>query len=108
MSTKLVHRGALALSAAALLLALSPSAWAGGCYICGNGSTPVCKDYCAYSGPDTFDNRHRCEAKGCRITGSSACPGTGNVKICQSPPAASPGTIVASTAVVRAESAPAR
>lgn len=84
------------ITAAALLLSLSAPAWAGGCYICGNGSAPQCKDYCAYNGADTFDNRHRCEAKGCRITGTSACPSTGNVKICQTPAPAPGGATVAS------------
>ena len=83
--------GVLATVAAALLLTYGASAWASGCYICGNGSTPVCKDYCAYNGADTFDNRHRCEAKGCRISGTSACPSTGNVKICQVPVPGRPG-----------------
>ncbi len=57
-----------------LLGALPTAARASGCYICSNGSAPSCKDYCAYHGADTFDNRHKCQAKGCKISGTSACP----------------------------------
>ena len=54
--------------------ALPGVARASGCYICASGSAPSCKDYCAYQGADTFDNRHKCKAKGCKISGTSACP----------------------------------
>jgi hypothetical protein len=70
----------------AVLLALPSAAWASGCYICGSDSAPACRDYCQYTGADTFDNRRRCEAKGCRIGGTAACPGPGSgARICQAP-----------------------
>ena len=33
------------------------SARADGCYICGSGSSEQCKNYCRYSGSDTFNAR---------------------------------------------------
>jgi hypothetical protein len=57
-----------------LFVLAAPAAWASGCYTCGNGSAPACRDYCEYKGADTFDNRHKCVAKGCKIAGTSACP----------------------------------
>lgn len=73
----------LLITTVALLLSLAATAWADGCYSCGNGSSPTCRDYCSYSGVDTFKNRHACEAAGCRITGTSACPTSSTAKICQ-------------------------
>lgn len=64
---------------------------ASGCYVCNSGSAAECRDYCAYTGADTFDNRHKCEAKGCRIGGTTACPPPSPaVRICQRP-GADPG-----------------
>lgn len=88
----LPHRGrswsfAVALALGLALPAVLPqSARADGCYICGGGSSDACKDkeYCQYSGSDTFGARKNCEKKGCRITGSGPCPGAGG-KICMAP-----------------------
>lgn len=77
---------------AALLFVLAPAAaYAGGCYVCASGSAASCRDYCQYDGPDTFDARHRCEAKGCKIAGTSTCPAgpPAATKVCQSQPASS-------------------
>ncbi len=77
-----MYRALLALT---LLLSAPSAALASGCYICAGGSAPACKDYCQYDGADTFDNRHRCASKGCKIGGTASCPGpSGAVKICQS------------------------
>lgn len=70
----------LALAAAWLAPA---AARADGCYACGAGSTPQCRDYCRYTGADTFDARKRCERQGCKITGPSSCPTGGNYVICR-------------------------
>lgn len=67
-----------------LVLGFPALAGASGCYICVGGSKPSCPHYCAYSGADTFDTRHQCEHKGCRIGGTTSCPNAGtNVHICQ-------------------------
>ncbi len=55
---------------------------ADGCYLCGSGSSPNCKDYCRYSGKDTQENRKKCEQAGCRISGTSSCPQAANYKVC--------------------------
>lgn len=67
-----------------LPVALPQSAWADGCYTCGGGSSDACKEYCRYSGSDTFQARKGCEAKGCRVTGTAACPPAG-AKMCLAP-----------------------
>lgn len=77
------------LSTAALALltlggAATP-AGAAGCYVCGQGSAAACRDYCRYDGADTFDSRHRCEARGCRVSGASSCPGPGDARVCEAP-----------------------
>ncbi|EMN29679.1 hypothetical protein LEP1GSC083_2305 [Leptospira interrogans serovar Pyrogenes str. L0374] len=36
---------------------------ADGCYICTSGSTDLCRDYCRYTGSDTFDNRKNVKTK---------------------------------------------
>ena len=63
---------------------LPHAARADGCYSCGGGSSDACKDYCRYTGNDTFEARKSCERKGCRVSGTAACPGAG-AKICLSP-----------------------
>jgi hypothetical protein len=60
---------------------------ADGCYICSSGSTPNCKDYCRYSGQDTFAARKACEQRGCKIGGTASCPTAVNYKVCMAPPA---------------------
>ena len=83
---------------AAVCVALAPAAaLAEGCYLCGSGSSPQCRDYCRYGGADTFDARKTCEKKGCRVVGPSACPSGGNYAICQAPsgPGGPGGTVVA-------------
>lgn len=91
---------ALALCAAGVLPALTPAtAWADGCYTCGGGSSDSCKDYCRYSGQDTFATRRSCDAKGCKISGTSSCPTAANYKVCLAPspaPGQGGGTTVAS------------
>ncbi|MDW8282383.1 MAG: hypothetical protein RMK29_11755 [Myxococcales bacterium] len=72
--------------ATAVGLALLPlAAQAEGCYLCGSGSSPQCRDYCRYSGADTFDARKSCEKKGCRVVGPTSCPTGGTYAICQAP-----------------------
>jgi hypothetical protein len=61
---------------------------AGGCYICSSGSSPNCKDYCRYSGEDTFAARKECEKRGCKVGGTSSCPTAVNYKVCMAPPQA--------------------
>ncbi|MFN3603532.1 MAG: hypothetical protein ACK4UJ_02345 [Leptonema sp. (in: bacteria)] len=58
------------------------SLYADGCYLCGSGSSSNCKDYCRYTGSDTFENRKKCEKAGCKITGTASCPTAANYKIC--------------------------
>lgn len=55
---------------------------ADGCYLCGSGSTAACKDYCKYTGSDTWDNRKKCESAGCKVSGTSSCPSASNYKVC--------------------------
>ncbi len=75
----------------AALLCLAPSlARADGCYVCTSGSQAQCRDYCRYSGADTFDARKRCEKKGCHIAGTSACPAESRFRVCQAPHPAGP------------------
>ena len=64
-----------------LLLAATP-AMADNCYMCGSGSSDACKNYCKYSGSDTFEARKKCQAAGCKISGTSSCPTAANYKIC--------------------------
>jgi hypothetical protein len=77
---------AFVLGAALPAVALSASvARADSCYMCGGGSSDVCKNYCRYSGQDTFAARKECEKKGCKIGGTSSCPTAVNYKVCQAP-----------------------
>jgi len=79
---------------AALALAAVASAprvaAADGCYICSRGSSANCKDYCRYSGSDTFAARKECEKKGCKVGGTASCPTAVNYKICSAPAPAAP------------------
>jgi hypothetical protein len=70
--------------------AAARTASADGCYICERGSSGACRDYCHYSGADTYDNRHRCEARGCRIGGTASCPSAANVRVCVAPTRVAP------------------
>lgn len=76
----------LLLIAACLVPGLATtSARADNCYLCGSGSSPQCKDYCRYNGPDTFAARKACEAKGCKVSGTGSCPTAVNYKVCMAP-----------------------
>ena len=61
-------------------LGWSSIAEADGCYICGSGS--ACGDYCRYTGGDDFNNRKKCEAAGCKVSGTASCPTAANYKVC--------------------------
>ncbi|WP_246032100.1 hypothetical protein [Leptospira fluminis] len=60
----------------------SSDLFADGCYLCAIGSSDSCRDYCRFSGMDSFDSRKRCENKGCRVTGTASCPTASNSKVC--------------------------
>lgn len=77
-------------SACALPVLTASAAWADGCYTCGGGSNDACKDYCRYSGTDTFAARKACENKGCKVSGTSSCPTAANYKVCLAPGPALP------------------
>ena len=80
---------AFVLGAAWALPALSvATARADGCYTCASGSAAACKDYCRYSGQDTFAARKQCETKGCKVSGTASCPTAVNYKVCLAPTAA--------------------
>ena len=66
-------------------VALPATALADGCYICGSGSSDACKNYCRYSGSDTFENRKICEKRGCKVSGTASCPTAVNYKVCWAP-----------------------
>nr|WP_156844582.1 hypothetical protein [Leptospira wolffii] len=63
-------------------LSYAPNLFADGCYLCSAGSFDSCRDYCRFSGNDSFDTRKKCESKGCKITGTAACPTASNYKVC--------------------------
>jgi len=67
------------------LFAMPGTARADGCYLCGSGSSEACKNYCRYSGSDTFENRKICQARGCKVSGTSSCPTAVNYKVCFTP-----------------------
>lgn len=48
------------------------------CYNCAKGSTA---DQCKQRGSDTQDRRKKCEAAGCKITGTGMCSTASNVKV---------------------------
>ena len=66
-------------------MASPATAKADGCYACGPGSSGACGGFCRYSGNDSFAARKQCESKGCRVTGTAACPPSGAV--CKAPAA---------------------
>ncbi|WP_408605702.1 hypothetical protein [Leptospira fainei] len=55
---------------------------ADGCYLCAVGSSDSCRDYCRFSGAESFDTRKKCENKGCKVTGTASCPTASNSKVC--------------------------
>ncbi|MBE8364576.1 hypothetical protein [Leptospira borgpetersenii] len=63
-------------------LSLIENLSADGCYICTSGSADHCRDYCRYIGSDTFDNRKKCQDKGCKVGGTASCPTASNYKVC--------------------------
>lgn len=63
-------------------MSMVPSLRADGCYGCGSGSSANCKDYCKYSGEDTWDNRHKCEAAGCKIQSTTSDCSASNYVVC--------------------------
>ncbi len=73
------------LTVALLTTLAAPPAWADGCYICARGSSDSCRDYCRYSGSDTFANRRICERRGCRVGGTASCPTAVNYRVCMAP-----------------------
>ncbi|PKA05870.1 hypothetical protein CH375_02760 [Leptospira ellisii] len=64
------------------LFASSRTISADGCYICTTGSTDSCRDYCRYVGSDSFDNRKKCQDRGCKVGGTASCPSASNYKVC--------------------------
>ncbi len=52
---------------------------ADGCYLCYSGS--AC-DQCRYGAQDTQDARKACEARGCKIQGTTSCSSAANIKVC--------------------------
>ncbi|MBE7413051.1 MAG: hypothetical protein L6Q54_13345 [Leptospiraceae bacterium] len=62
-----------------LFVTVSSQVYADGCYICASGSS--CQQ-CKYKGSDTFDQRKKCEAAGCKVTGTASCSTAANVKVC--------------------------
>ncbi|TGK32654.1 hypothetical protein EHQ12_11965 [Leptospira gomenensis] len=64
------------------LLAFVQSVSADGCYICTSGSSDLCRDYCRYVGSDSFDNRKKCQDRGCKVGGTASCPSASNYKVC--------------------------
>lgn len=84
----------LALFTVALIPLFSvASARADGCYICGSGSSEQCKNYCRYSGSDTFNARKDCEKRGCKVSGTASCPTAVNYKVCMIPVEGSTKTV---------------
>ncbi|OHD63474.1 MAG: hypothetical protein A2176_06545 [Spirochaetes bacterium RBG_13_51_14] len=80
---KLFFVAMIAAATAILAFVLSfqpvPNAYAAdGCYICKSGSSA---DQCKYHGDDTFDQRKKCEAAGCKVGGTTSCSTAANVKV---------------------------
>jgi hypothetical protein len=72
---------AMTVLALAFMLSFQPArnAYASdGCYICTSGSSA---DQCRYHGSDTFDQRKKCEAAGCKVGGTTSCSSAANVKV---------------------------
>ena len=55
---------------------------ADGCYLCRSGSS--C-DQCRYGSNDTQDARKACEARGCKVEGTTSCSSAANIKVCTAP-----------------------
>jgi hypothetical protein len=76
---------------AAIVIAISllccAMARADGCYLCHSGS--AC-DQCRYGSTDTQEARKACEARGCRVQGTTTCSGAANIKYCSVQPASPP------------------
>jgi hypothetical protein len=53
---------------------------ADGCYLCRSGSS--C-DQCRYGSTDTQDARKACEARGCKVEGTTSCSSAVNIKVCK-------------------------
>ena len=51
-----------------------------GCYLCGSGSDDNIKQ-CKYHSSDTQDQRKKCKASGCKISGTASCSSASNVKV---------------------------
>ena len=68
------------LVALTLFFAAAGAARADGCYTCGTGSTNGCQE-CRYK-EETWAARHDCEAKGCKVSGTTSCSTASNVKVC--------------------------
>lgn len=52
---------------------------ADGCYLCARGSS--C-DQCRYGANDTQEARKACEARGCKVQGTTTCSGAANIHYC--------------------------
>jgi hypothetical protein len=50
------------------------------CYNCGSGSAGGINQ-CKYHGSESFEQRKKCEAAGCKVTGTSSCSTAANVKV---------------------------
>jgi hypothetical protein len=59
------------------------TARADGCYLCASGSS--C-DQCRYGAHDTQDARKACEARGCKVQGTTTCSGAANIRYCSVEP----------------------
>ena len=51
------------------------------CYSCGTGSS--CKQCPSTSGKDTAKDRKICRERGCKVSGTTSCTTSSNVKICR-------------------------
>ena len=55
-------------------------AGSGNCYLCGSDSKDGIQQ-CRYHGSDPFEKRKKCQAAGCKITGTGSCSTAANVKV---------------------------
>lgn len=51
------------------------------CYSCGTGSS--CKQCASSSGKDTAKDRKICRDRGCKVSGTTSCSTSSNVKVCR-------------------------
>jgi hypothetical protein len=65
----------------AAIVAVPLTASAGVCFLCGSGSK--CEQCQSGSGKDTQDDRKACEARGCKVNGTTSCSGAVNIKMCK-------------------------